>query len=125
MGADFDELCHNIAMDARVPPPKTSSEMKSCYDRYVLADRSYEVKGDFMKQSSWYSIVKMIDQHEGSWHSRKYFGEQIAAHFIQGPDAKKKVDGVAKEVMEFMTNCRSTSGGQGGKVSYLDDASVA
>ncbi len=120
-GVPFDEWTHNMALDARVQPPRTSRDVQWFYKTYVLEDRSYDVKGDFMKQASWYSILKMIREHDSAWHARKYLAENIADSFAKGPDEKKKVEAVAQEVVQFMSTLPSGPGGGGDKATYLEE----
>ena len=48
------------------------------YDQYVLGNEKYIKKGRFMKQSSWFSILSLIDDYDSVWHAHKFLAQQVA-----------------------------------------------
>ena len=57
-GSEFAFLAINMGLDAKREPPRTQSELQTWYQKEILEDEDYEKKGEFMRQSSWYSILK-------------------------------------------------------------------
>ena len=43
-----------------------------------MDNESSEKKGEFMKQSDWYTIIKMLDRIDPVWHARLYMAEKVA-----------------------------------------------
>ena len=48
------------------------------YQDLIVENDTYNKKGEFMKQSSWYSIVKLISKHDKVWHARRWQAERVA-----------------------------------------------
>ena len=76
--AEVESLYHNISLDARVTPSNSEESIRVFYERFVLDNESYEKKGEFMKQSAWYSIIKLLDSIDPVWHARLYMAEKAA-----------------------------------------------
>ena len=76
--AEFESLYLNISLDARMIPSTSGESIRVFYERFVLDNESYEKKGEFMKQSAWYSIIKLLDSIDPVWHARLYMAEKAA-----------------------------------------------
>jgi len=44
----------------------------------IIENNSYDKKGEFLKQSSWYSIVKIIHKQDHAWHARRWQAERVS-----------------------------------------------
>ena len=44
----------------------------------IVENDTGDKKGEFMKQSSWYSIVKSIYRQDRVWHARRWQAERVA-----------------------------------------------
>ena len=58
--------------------PTSTTETQGLYEKYVLGDQRYTNKGQFMKQSSWYSVLNLISQYDRVWHAHKFMAQQAA-----------------------------------------------
>ena len=76
--AEFESLYLNISLDARMIPSTSGESIRAFYERFVLDNESYDKKGKFLKQSAWYSIIKLLDSIEAVWHARLYMAEKVA-----------------------------------------------
>ena len=93
-------------------------------DRLVLDNETYVKKGELMKQSAWYSIIKRLDRIDDLWHVSLYMAEKTAEMLTRTPGkgAKDRIAEVAASVLEFMkSQDPSASGGctDDGKEAYL------
>ena len=105
-GEDFEALVGNIALDSGLPPPRSVAELQSWYNDLVLGNETYEKKeGAFMKQCSWFSILKLISMHDKVWHARKWQAEQVAS-LVKGEHGK---DFVTKFVADTTDLGKSSS----------------
>ena len=77
---EFDALAGQIAIDARKPRPASEAEVKALYEAQVLDDVTFVNKGEYTKQSAWYSIVKALHRIDPVWHTYRYHMEQVAYH---------------------------------------------
>ena len=120
--AEFEAMYQNIALDGRTIPSTSGELIRAQYERLVLDNESYDKKGEFMKQSAWYSIIKLLDHNDPVWHARFYMAEKVAEMLTRthGKKTKQRVAEVAASVLEFMKN-PSNSGGStdNGKEAYL------
>ena len=97
-GAEFDELCAMISLDEGVPCPRTEREVQEKYERLILQDKSYEKKGEFIRQSSWYSILKHIHANDKHWHAQKFHAQKVSEQLVKTPGGKKLVESTASVV---------------------------
>ena len=94
-------LSINMGLDAKRQPPRTQSELQTWYQKEVLEDEDYEKKGEFMRQSSWYSILKLICKNEGKWHCKKYHAQKVAKQLVKSPEGKKIVAETASVIKQI------------------------
>ena len=66
-----------------------------------MEDEDYEKKGEFMRQSSWYSILKLIRKNEGKWHCKKYHAQKVAEQLVKSPEGKKIVAETASVIKQI------------------------
>ena len=90
-------------------PPRTESELQRWYQKEILEDADYEKKGEFMRQSSWYSILKVVRKNEGKWHCRKYHAQKVADQLVKSPEGKRIVADTASPIKQ-LDNRRSREG---------------
>jgi hypothetical protein len=83
-GPDFEALCHAIGLDARTPPPTTPTEAQQWRESMVLESRDSTRKGKFMKQSAWYSIARLIDKCDSTWHCYRFMSTVVADNLMRG-----------------------------------------
>ena len=105
-GPKFQSLYHNMALDARVSPSTSGVVSRALYIRHVLDNKSYEQKGVFLKQCSWYSIIKLLNEVDTVWHARKYMAEEVANMLLKSKSkkAKEQACAVADQILAFMQN---------------------
>ena len=103
-GPHFQSLYHNMALDARVSPSTSGAVACALYIKHVLDNESYEKKGQFLKQCSWYSIIKLLNTVDPVWHARKYMAEEVADQLLrsQSKKAKEQACAVADKMFAFM-----------------------
>ena len=121
---EFTSLYLNIHLDARMTPSTSGESIRALYARLVLDNESYERKGEFMKQSAWYSIIKLLDSIDCVWHARLFMAEKVAEMLTRahGRNTKQRIKEVAASVLQFMKSSDpSASGGStnNGKEAYL------
>jgi hypothetical protein len=97
-GDEFEAICPMIALDARQCEPQTEFEKNSLYHKHILHNTSYQIKGDYMRQSSWFSIIKLINQHDAVFHVRRYHAERVAELFGSRPGGKANAAALAEIV---------------------------
>ena len=58
----------------------------------------------FLKQSSWYSIIKLLHSVDSVWHARKYMAEEIANMLLRSKNqkAKEQACAMADQVLAIM-----------------------
>ena len=88
-GQEFASLAINMGLDAKKPPPRTESELQTWWQKEILEDEDYEKKGEFMRQSSWYSSLKLIHKNKGKWHCKKYHAQKVADQLVKSPEGNK------------------------------------
>ena len=94
----FEELCAMVSLDERKPWPRTEKELQEKWEKLILADRTYEKKGPQMRQSSWYSILKLISKNEDKWHAQKYHAQKVADQLVKTRAGKKILEDTASLV---------------------------
>ena len=57
---------------------RSGAELQRLYLDVIVENDTYDKKGEFMKQSSWYSIVKFIYRQDRVWHARRWQAERVA-----------------------------------------------
>ena len=57
---------------------RSGAELQRLYQDLIVENDTYDKKGEFMKQSSWYSIVKLIHRQDRVWHARRWQAERVA-----------------------------------------------
>ena len=57
---------------------RSGAELQRLYLDLIVENDTYDKKGEFMKQSSWYSIVKLIYRQDRVWHARRWQAERVA-----------------------------------------------
>ena len=74
-----------------------------------------------MKQSAWYSIIKLLHEVDQVWHARRYMAEQVADMLSrsEGKKAKERVAEVAAQVLAFMSDPSTSGDSKEGKEAYL------
>jgi hypothetical protein len=97
-GDEFEAICPMIALDARQCEPQSEFEKNNLYNKHILHNVSYQIKGPYMRQSSWFSIIKLIDQHDPVFHARRYHAEQVAELFGSRPGGKADAVALAEIV---------------------------
>ena len=90
-----------MGLDAKTPPPRTERELQTWYQKEILEDEDYEKKGEFMRQSSWYSILKLVRKNEGKWHCKKYHAQKVAEQLVKSPEGKKIVAETASVIKQI------------------------
>ncbi len=91
-GSDWEELCAMISLDQRIPCPRAEEEMQAKWQDLLLHDETYEKKGTFMRQSSWYNILKLIHANDTHWHAQKYHSQKVAEQLVKTPGGKKIIE---------------------------------
>ena len=108
-GPEFETLCHQFSLDARKPLPRSSSELQSWCEKLILDNKDYENTGDLWRQSSWFSILKLLNKYDSVFHARRFQAQEIANRFVlQNPRGKELVASVAETVTKAMTQDTST-----------------
>ena len=77
-GPEFDDIVHRIGLDAFRAAPTSTAEIQCMYEQFVSGDERYVKKGQFMKQSSWYSILKLIDKYDRVWTAHRFLADEFA-----------------------------------------------
>lgn len=93
-GPEFDDMTQLVGLDAFQSAPTNSVDIQQIYDHYVLGDPRYTKKGQFMKQSSWYSILNLIDKYDRVWHAHKFLAQQVADRL-----GKRMTGKIARELL--------------------------
>ncbi len=89
--AEFECFYLSVSLDARMIPSTSGESIRVIYDRLVLDNESYEKKGKFMKQSAWYSIIKLLGRIDTVWHARSYMAEKAAEMLTRAHGEKRSV----------------------------------
>ena len=58
--------------------PRSGAELQRLYQDLIIENDTYNKKSEFMKQSSWYSVVKLIHRQDRVWHARRWQAERVA-----------------------------------------------
>jgi len=103
-GQEFEELCAMISLDERQPCPRTESELQAKWEKVILEDRTYEKKGPQMRQSSWYSILKLINANDKHWYAQKYHAQKVAQQTVKSPKGKKILSDTASIIKSLDTH---------------------
>ena len=99
-GPKFEAFAGNIGLDSRRPPPTGLGGIQSLYKKFVLDDDLCTVKGQFMKQSAWYDIIKRLDKWDPLWHARRFETEEVAQYLRgEGVESKAFVAKVARDIL--------------------------
>jgi hypothetical protein len=62
----------------------------------VLDSDQYQKKGQFMKQSAWFSLLALIDRYDHVWHCHRYMAQIVADSFMKGREGKAVVTELVK-----------------------------
>ena len=108
-GPQFEVMAHRVSLDQRLLASEAVNVIQT-YDRHVLDTEAYVQKGEFMKQSSWFSILKLIDRHDTRWHCHKFMAEQVADKLLRSGSKSKKVMGDMAKAL--VPHAASDSGNQ-------------
>ena len=100
-GCEFEALAGQIAIDARKPRPASFAEVKALYETHVLDDVTFVKKGEYTKQSAWYSIVKALHRIDPVWHTYRYHMEQVAHHLTRTSDSKAKLRKLGEDLAKL------------------------
>ena len=57
---------------------RSGAELQRLYLDLIVENDTCDKKGEFMTQSSWYSIVKLIHKQNTVWHARRWQAERVA-----------------------------------------------
>ena len=76
---------------------RSGAELQRWYQDLIVENDTYVKKGEFMKQSSWYSIVKLIARQDGVWHARRWQAERVA-QLLTGNKGKQIVTDLVKDM---------------------------
>ena len=66
------------------------------YEQFVLGDERYVKKGQFMKQSSWYSILNLIDKYDRVWTAHRFLADEFAKKLGKN---KAALGSIARELL--------------------------
>ena len=77
--------------------PRSGAELQRLYQDLIVENDTYHKKSEFMKQSSWYSIVKLIHKQDHVWHARRWQAERVA-QLLTGNKGKQ----IAKDLVTAM-----------------------
>jgi hypothetical protein len=120
-GPEFHDIVHKIGIDAGMAAPTSTTEIQGLYENLVLGDQRYMNKGRFMKQSSWYSILNLISQHDRVWHAHKFMAQQVADRMGKNKAALGSIARhiVGQDVPVGPSDSGVIAGKPGDKESYL------
>ena len=120
-GPEFHDIVHKIGIDACMAAPTSTTEIQGLYENLVLGDQRYMNKGRFMKQSSWYSILNLISQHDRVWHAHKFMAQQVADRMGKNKAALGSIARhiVGQDVPVGPSDSGVIAGKPGDKESYL------
>ena len=118
--AEFEKMYLNIALDARTVPSTLPADISASDEKLVLNNETYDKNGEFMKQSAWYSIIKLLDGVDRVWHARLYMAEKVAELLTRahGRQTRQRITEVAASVLEFMQNQGLSASGGNDKEGY-------
>ena len=82
----------------------SGAELQRLYQELIIENETYDKKSEFMKQSSWYSILKLIHRQDKVWHVRRWQAERVAL-LLTGNKGKL----IATELVQAVQNPGGTT----------------
>ena len=76
---------------------RSGTDLQQLYQTLIVENDTYDKKGEFMKQSSWYSIIKICNRQDHVWHARRWQAERVA-QLLTGSKGKL----IATQLVEAM-----------------------